>query len=391
MLYGLFQIIFPARNLGIALLVTAFCAPPAALLAHHDPNDNSRADADGPFVFYRGPQVVVKSLQRRDTSTVVITDVFPDKKSARLTCTVPATGDRFSFHLQDNLVVPADEYPMPARMLVLSDIEGNFEAFKTMLLAAGVINRQFQWTFGEGHIVLLGDYFDRGLNVTECLWLTYKLESEARAAGGQVHFILGNHEILNLQGDTRYVRRKYFENARLLGEDYRRWYASDTELGRWLRTKNAIERIGDHVFCHGGISPEMARSGLSLADINRLARRYLGFDEEAIPDLFARMVFDTRTGVFWYRGAVRGELSDAQMTEVLAYAGARRMVVGHTLVNDVTALYGGRLLCVDIYHDENIRLGFSKTLWIENGFAYVLDSRGMKSTIFTAAYSGKTD
>ncbi len=45
-----------------------------------------------------------------------------------------------------------------------------------------------------------GDMFDRGDQVTECLWLVYALEETAKAAGGYVHFILGNHELMNLQG-----------------------------------------------------------------------------------------------------------------------------------------------------------------------------------------------
>lgn len=374
------------------VLMGLFCALPSGRCDNPgDPFDNSRADADGPHVFYRGPNIVVKSIQRRDTANVVVTDVFPDRKLVRLTCSVPATGDRFSFSLQDQLEVPADEYPMPARMLVLSDIEGNFLAFKTMLQGAGVIDAGFNWTFGNGHLVLLGDYFDRGLNVTECLWLAYKLENEARAAGGQLHFILGNHEILNLEGDYRYVRNKYLENAVLMGEPYPRWYNNQTELGRWLRTRNAIERVGDYVFCHGGISPEITRLGLPFSEINRLARKYVGYEFEQIADFSARAVFDTKTGIFWYRGAAKNMLTDEQMTEILAYAGARRIVVGHTLSQDITALYGGRMICVDLYHDENMRLGFMKTLWVENGLAYGLDSRGFKTSIFTASFTKQED
>ncbi|MFN8301874.1 MAG: metallophosphoesterase [Saprospiraceae bacterium] len=362
-----------------------------ALVRGGDPFDISRADADGPHVFYRGPNIIVKSVQLRDTSTVVVTDVYPDRKLVRLTCTVPATGDRFTFPLQDQLNTSPDHYAMPSRLLVLSDIEGNFEAFKMMLLSAGVINDKFQWTFGDGHIVLLGDYFDRGLNVTECLWLAYKLEQEALAAGGRVHFILGNHEVLNLQGDTRYVRNKYLENARLIGEDYSRWYAADTELGRWLRTKNSVERIGDQVFCHGGISPELARTGLSLGDINRIARRYLGMPNAQIVDPFAREIFDTHTGIFWFRGASKGMLTDAQMSEVLAFAGASRMVVGHTLTPEIATAYDGRLICIDLYHDENLRNGFVQGLWLENAKAFGFDTRGYKFSLVSTSLPVKND
>lgn len=89
-------------------------------------------------------------------------------------------------------------------------------------------------------------------------------------------FILGNHEIMNLQGSTQYVRKKYFENAKLIQEDYNNWYDHNSELGRWLRSKNAIEKIGDYVFCHGGVSMEVVQTNLELSDIDRLVRQNIG-------------------------------------------------------------------------------------------------------------------
>lgn len=353
------------------------------LRAGDPPIDNSHADTDGPYVLYRGQKVIVKYVSRRDTVIAPISQTFEDRASAILTCQVPESDDVFQFGLRDTLHVQPDEYPMPDRMLVLSDIEGNFLGFKMMLLGAKVMDDQFNWTFGKGHLVLLGDYFDRGLNVTECLWLAYKLEAEAEAAGGKVHFILGNHEMLNLEGNTTYVRRKYLENAELLGEPYIRLFDNNSELGRWLRTKNAVERIGDYVFCHGGISPELAAVGLSFPDINRLSRQNIGKTLEKITDKDAQAIFDQRTGIFWYRKAAKNLLSVDEVSRVLQYAGAKRMVVGHTLQSDISALYRGQIICIDLYHEEYIRQGFMKTLWIEEGLCFGLDSRGIKNSLYS--------
>lgn len=353
------------------------------LLAGDPPVDRSKADVDGPHVFYRGKDVVVKSVERYDTTVVARTKIYSDRKTAILTCRVPESDDEFSFKLRDTLSIEPDHHAMPARMLVLSDIEGNFQAFKIMLLGAKVIDEKFQWVFGKGHLVLVGDFFDRGLNVTECLWLAYKLETEAEAAGGKVHFILGNHEILNLEGNTQYVRRKYLENAALLAEDYKRWYDNNSELGRWLRTKNAVEKIGDYVFCHGGISPELARTGLALSEINRLSRQYLGKPVESIKDKKAQAIYNYKTGIFWYRNVAKYLLPPADVAEILKYAGATKMILAHTLQPDVASLYDGTVICTDLYHEENLRQGFVKTLWIENRTCYALDSRGVKSSLLT--------
>ena len=370
-------------------LLSAVFFLPCLLLVNGPFVDNSQADVDGPFVLYRGHHIVVKAIEPRDTMFAPTTTKYANRAEVSLQCFVPKSHDHFSFRLHDTLEVEPDTYPMSDKMLVLSDIEGDFEALKMMLVGAKVIDNQFKWTFGNGHLVLVGDYFDRGLNVTECLWLIYKLEPEASAAGGKVHFILGNHEVLNLEHNTQYVRRKYLENAKLIDEEYSRWYDNNSELGRWLRTKNAIEKIGDYVFCHGGISPELARSGLDMHEVNKIARQYLGKSNASIENEDARLVFDVKVGIFWYRDAAKNILTEDNVNLILNYAQAKRMIVGHTLQNDITGLYAGRVVCVDLYHEENIRQGFVKTLYIENGACYGLDSRGAKTSIFSMAFSKK--
>lgn len=372
----------------LALLALPFFAAATEI---SDPLDNSKAGTDGPHVFYRGDKIVVKYVVMRDTGAKAITQVFHDKNTVSLSCAVPETGDKFSFPLRENLQESATVYPESAKILALSDIEGNFTALKMMLQGAGVMDEQFRWIFGAGDLVLDGDFFDRGLNVTECLWLLYKLDGEAQAAGGRVHFILGNHEVINLQANTQYVRRKYLEITKLIGEDYRHWYDKNSELGRWLRTKNAVEKIGNNIFCHGGISTDLAKLGLSLTDINRIARENLGKADYDITDPLARAIFDTKTGIFWYRGLAKDQATPDEVNQILEYAGGKRIVIGHTLQNDVTGLYGGKVICIDLYHEENLREGFIKTLWIEDGYCFALDSNGIKSTVFTMTFPPKSN
>jgi hypothetical protein len=376
----------------LRLLPFLFLGIPLTLLASNgEPYDASRADTDGPHVFYRGDKILVKYVLRRDTTVLSKTLEFTDKKAISLTCQIPKLSNSFSFILKDELQTEACYYPAAERMMVLSDIEGDFKAFKTILQGGGVIDESFNWNFGNGHLVLLGDFFDRGLQVTECLWLIYKLETEAEAAGGKVHFILGNHEIMNLQGNSTYVRRKYLENALLMGDDYKTFYDRNSELGRWLRTKNAVEKIGDYVFCHGGISPELAQTQLSLTEINKIARQHLGKPQDEILSESAKSIFDLQTGIFWYRAAAKNLISEAEITYVLKYADARRMVIGHTLQPDLTALYNGRVICIDLYHEENLREGFMKTLWIEDGFCYVINHLGEKSSLFSISFPRKSE
>lgn len=365
---------------------------PLAPASAHDTGpivDISKAGADGPHVFYRGKNIVVKTIEQQDTANVVRVRYHTKRDGITLTCKVPDTGDSFSFPLRDKHKVEKDRYPATDQMLVLSDIEGNFEAFKIILQNAGVINAAFNWTYGKGRLVLVGDFFDRGLNVTEVLWLIYKLEAEAEEAGGKVHYILGNHEAMNLCGEYGYVRNKYLENAQLIGEEYNLWFDNNSELGRWLRTKNAVEKIGDYAFCHAGVSPKLAKTTLSLSDINDIARKHIGTAYGEISDSLAQYVYNPNYGILWYRDAAKNKITIDEMDAALAFVGATRIVVGHTLVPEVTALYDGRLICVDLFHDENLRLGDLKTLLIEEGRLYSLHSTGEKSSVFTVTFSGQ--
>jgi hypothetical protein len=351
-------------------------------------DDASKAATDGPHVFYHRNKVVVKSIVPKDSTIVLQKDTYSKKSEVpQLTCQVPETGDKFSFSLRDSLPIAPDEYILPSKLLAISDIEGNFKGFKLLLQGLNVVDTTFHWTFGKGHLVLIGDFFDRGLNVTEVLWLIYKLEEEALAAGGRVHFILGNHEILNLQGHTQYVRNKYLLNAELMQEPYENWFTEDTELGRWLRTKNAIEKIGDNIFCHGGISDQLVASGFSIRKVNEICRKYVGIPYEQITNEDALIVFDVKTGIFWYRGIAKKLVQPETVTKALAWAGGKRLIVGHTLMEDVTALYNGRVFCIDLYHEEFIRQGIMKSLWIEDGAFYGINSKGEKSAIFAVSFS----
>ena len=110
--------------------------------------------------------------------------------------------------------------------------------------------------------------------VMEVLWLIYSLEEKAKAAGGYVHFILGNHEIMNMTGDMRYVQARYPEHAALMNKHYMQLFGADTEIGRWLTTKNVAERIGNIMFAHGGFSPYVNHMQLPLKALNDLVRPY---------------------------------------------------------------------------------------------------------------------
>ena len=356
-----------------------YLCPGWSVKGPHSSRDTSGFAADGPLVFYQGQLLISKQIAPRGRALVLFTDTLPAGPHPTVTCFVQEAQRAFRVPLRGAAVVPADTYPAPEKLLAISDIEGNFLGFEHLLLGAGVVDAQLNWHFGQGHLVLVGDFFDRGLNVTECLWLIYKLEQEAAQAGGQVHFILGNHERMNLTGHYKYVRRKYRVNADTLGVPYARWYDRTTVLGRWLRTKNVVEKIGTTLFVHGGISPEVAALGLSLTRLNDLARASL-----KAPGLSAveKQVTQPPGSLDWYRGLVQQAPTEAQVAQVLATYAATRLVVGHTPVQKISALYHGKVIALDTPHQQLTDAGQPlQALWLVNETVRALDSNGYQEPL----------
>ena len=292
-----------------------------------------------------------------------------------------STTDRnfpFEIKLKKELRNEPSTFSKPDKMMVLSDVEGNFDALRELLQLHGVIDEKLNWNFGNGHLVFGGDIFDRGKQVTECLWFIYTLEEKAKAAGGYVHFILGNHEIMNLQGDLRYMDEKYQKNIPLIGIAQKELYGKDSELGRWLRTKNVMEKVGNILFAHGGVSISMNKAALSLTAINEAARPYYDVIVEQPGD--AGLIFHPTKGPLWYRGYYDRININEQLDSTLKIYGADHIVIGHTIYADtISMMCNGKLFNTDTRHESNN----SEALYISGKQFFRANREGRKYLIYT--------
>ena len=134
---------------------------------------------------------------------------------------IPSVGNVPSFHveLRPTTVDEPNAYTTAAGapLFIVADTHGEYEILVELLRKHRIVDASLQWSFRKGHLVFLGDVFDRGPNQTEILWLIYKLEAEAKKARGGVHLVLGNHEHMVLTGDVRYLNSKYARSAQTLG------------------------------------------------------------------------------------------------------------------------------------------------------------------------------
>lgn len=251
------------------------------------------------------------------------------------------------------------------RIVALSDIHGQYDLLVRLLRAHGVIDAEDRWNLGQDHLVVTGDVFDRGPRVTEAFWLLFALQQQAHAAGGAVHFLLGNHETMVLYDDLRYVNPKYAEVSKRLGRAYPSLYGTDSVLGGWLRTRPVMLRLGDTLFLHGGIAPENLDLVADMDATNAAYRQSLGTPRDAVKaDPALSRLYDGKTSPVWYRGYFNGQLDTPQVAGLTDRLGVSRIVVGHTSMDEVGSYHDGRVIAID----SSIKNGESgELLFIEDG------------------------
>lgn len=251
---------------------------------------------------------------------------------------------------------PPVEVPAVDSLYVFGDTHGDYDGVVQGLRAAGLVDDALRWTGGRRHVVFAGDLMDRGPGVVQLLWLVYRLEHEAERSGGRVHVLLGNHEIMVMLGDLRYVHPGELHVAELHGVRYDRMFdIRRSVLGQWLATRPAAMRIGRVLVAHGGVSPAMARSSLrALDDTLATYMREELFYRWA--DSTANITIDSATyqrredffwgseSVFWHRAYLQADSTGPELEQVLRRLRADMLVVGHTAVQGIHARHDGRLI-----------------------------------------------
>jgi hypothetical protein len=335
---------------------------------------------DGPYVLYRNDSVFIKYIEDNSGTRSVKTDSMPVsmRNSINLQINTDVPGKTFNVQLKQKLSEEKSEYKGIKKMLVMSDIEGNFGAFRKLLQGNGVIDENFNWTFGKDHLVLVGDFVDRGVMVTEVLWLIYSLEEKAKAAGGYVHYILGNHEIMNMSNELDYVQERYIQHAQLMNKPYMQLFGPNSEIGRWLATKNVIERVGNTLFLHGGVSGYLNNLNISLKELNEITRPFYTDTTYRYKDDRLNLIYSD-FGPFWYRNYYKAPRANPQQIDsTLDIYNVRSITTGHTIIaNEIRSLYNGKVFNVDVHHAE----GRSEALLIDDGKYWRVNTTGEKLEI----------
>ncbi|KAJ3124190.1 hypothetical protein HK100_011318 [Physocladia obscura] len=243
------------------------------------------------------------------------------------------------------------------RIVAVGDYHGDYPQVAKVLRMAGIIDstgavlKAMQPTV----FVQTGDVVDRGPDTIALFELMQRLYNgstmfhsyqESSASGLIGMFpLLGNHEIMNLQGDLRYVTAEDY--ASFGGREARRAaWSSQGWLGELLFTtfNNVTAIVNGSVFVHGGITSEWAQLGVD--GLNNHVHNAL--KEPRWRD----SVFGSN-GPFWYRGyALENEdVVCKPLKKALKLLKAKRMIIGHTPQlesKEILSRCNGQVFVIDV-------------------------------------------
>jgi len=146
-------------------------------------------------------------------------------------------------------------------MYAIGDLHADLAQSRAALTLLGLVDERLRWIGGNATLVQTGDLVDRGPDSLPLLKQWWELQAQARAAGGRVVTLLGNHEALNMEGDLRYVDAAELAAAGGSAAWERLFAADDGEVGRVIGTYDTAVVAGEGacrtLFVHAGLRPQL--------------------------------------------------------------------------------------------------------------------------------------
>lgn len=275
-------------------------------------------------------------------------------------------------------------HPGGRRIVAIGDLHGDLSATRAVLRLASAVDAEDRWTGGSLIVVQTGDQLDRGDQEREIVDLFERLRAEARSLGGDVLALNGNHEVMNVQGDFRYVTEAGFRGfeaiqpassfAPRFPPRERARAAAFLPGGAYankLGARDVIAIVGDNVFAHAGVLMKHLQFGTDR--INREVSRWMTGDSPRLPAIVA-----AEDGPIWTR--VYGEPTPSastcrELNAVLSALKATRMIVGHTVQRSgISSACGNQLHRIDVGLSRHYGNNPIQALEVQDGRTRVLSS-----------------
>jgi hypothetical protein len=253
--------------------------------------------------------------------------------------TAPATAAKSGCTLA---AIPLTVPGKPQRLVAMGDLHGDLQAARAALKAASLIDESDHWTGGDTWLVQTGDLLDRGDGESKIFELFDRLSTEAKAAGGAIVMLDGNHELMNAAHDFRYVTPGGMSD---FGGDRGAAFGPGGPWAKKLATRNLVAIVDGNVFSHAGVVAEWASH---LDDENLAARCWLDGQAGTFDDP-PRMLTSQSSPVWTRDYGFPDKVDCAALDRVLQTLGARRMIVAHTPQDSgITSGCDGKLWRIDV-------------------------------------------
>ena len=280
-------------------------------------------------------------------------------------------------------------YPSVDKLYAFGDIHGDFNAFISVLKKAKLIDNDYHWCGGKAHVVQLGDILDRKIRDVEysdedsefkIISLILKLQLESYVDGGGFHPIIGNHELMNILGIFDYVSQMGMSHFKTK-KNRETYFKPGNDFCKYLACGwNPIVKIGNFLFCHGGISLNISNK-YRIEYINFIMRDTLYGNTSHLNTPYFNELFLDNNSILWNRiysvnlQKIEEFYKEKELNEVLNKYGAKYMVIGHTpQENGINRRFNDKIICVDTGMseafgkklDKNERIHFIEILFNPN-------------------------
>lgn len=157
------------------------------------------------------------------------------------------------------------EYPLPShtlrnvtkygmkRIVAIGDLHGDLLQTIKLLKLTNIINDALSWNTRDTILIQTGDIVDRGPNSIDIYQLFNSLRKQSINYNSLVFYLLGNHEMNNLEGSFKHTNKEEIQNHGGEIEWKKIFSLENKEIGYQLRNAPITMIIGNTLFCHAGL------------------------------------------------------------------------------------------------------------------------------------------
>lgn len=305
-----------------------------------------------------------------------------------------------------------DILPKKKRIVAIGDLHGDISILIKILYCAKLFDKNFNWIAEPKDTILIqvGDQLDScrptdfkcgydGNNIANrkgdlaIFKLLYNLGKKAEKNGGKIINLIGNHELMNVEGDFRYVSKDDIDYLKYLGINFDKLNLNKNELtskhfyeirkklfekGNLLSQFMACNRqtaviIGSNLFVHAGIIPQLAKK-YNIVNLNKIIRLWLLnklSDTDHKVHIY-NLLYNPDYSPFWTRimglipkdKSIDNEYCEKIILPSLNLWNVDKLIVGHTPTfvsgNKMNSTCGNKLWRIDV--------GLSSTFKKENSY-----------------------